>query len=204
MPEPWWRRLRLLRETIRNRKSARHFLNEIREKGAPVLTPMDKQILGELADKEFESVLEVGTGGGRLTYWFAYHGYQVVGIEPDKWYRDLVNHFMEEQRLPNCEIIDGDIHDIPFPSKSFDIVICNLVIEHVKSPDIAVFELIRCARKFCIVSTPFGFEGDSPDHIHHFLDENIREIFKPFNYSKRIILDRPGGNKVFLITIQRR
>ena len=73
-PEPWWRRLRLLRGTIKNRNSAKYFLNQIREKGSPVLTPMDEQILGELPDEEFNSVLEVGTGGGRLTSWCAYHG----------------------------------------------------------------------------------------------------------------------------------
>jgi len=203
MPEPCWRRLRLLRETIKNRKSAKYFLNQIHEEGTPVLTPMDEQILSELRDREFKSVLEVGTGGGRLTYSFAYHGYQVVGIEPDKWYRNLVNQFVEKRGLSNCEIIDGDIHDIPYPDRTFDIVVCRAVIEHVQNPDIAVSELVRCARILCIVSTPFGFESDSPGHIHHFFDDDIDRIFKPYNYSKQKLYDRPGGNKVFLITVQK-
>ena len=108
---------------------------------------------------------------------------------------------MEKQGVSNCKIIDGDIHDIPYPDGSFDIATANAVIEHVPKPDIAVSELVRCARHVCIVSTPFGFEGDSPDHIHHFFDDDIERIFRPFNYSKQIVYDRPGGNKVFLITV---
>jgi len=200
MPKSCWRRLRFLRETIKNRKIDRNYLKLIREKGSFVTTPMDEQILSKLP-REYKSVLEVGTGGGRLTYWFAYHGYQVVGIEPDKWYRALVNKFMDEQKLFNCKIVDGDIHNIPFANNSFDIVVCNLVIEHIRKPNVAVCELVRCARKTCIVAFPVGVEDDSPSHIHHFGDEDVKELFKPFKYSKQIVYDRPGGNQVFLVTI---
>ena len=82
------------------------------------------------------------------------------------------------------------------------ITICSEVIEHIQNYDIAVNELMRCTRKLYIITTPFGFECNSPEHINHFFDSDIDRIFNSFNYCTQKVYDRPGGNIKYLITVR--
>lgn len=77
-------KLRLLGEAIKNRRASECDLKFIRKSGTSAITPMDKHIISYLSAGDFKSVLEVGSGGGRLAHWFAYYWYKTVVIEPDK------------------------------------------------------------------------------------------------------------------------
>ncbi len=47
---------------------------------------------------------------------------------------------------------------LPYSSKSFDVVICNTVLEFIENPDQLVAELFRVGKKTVIISFPnFGF-----------------------------------------------
>lgn len=50
-----------------------------------------------------------------------------------------------------------DIHQIPFPENSFDVVLCNHVLEHVKDDIVAMQEINRVLRPegFAILQVPF-------------------------------------------------
>jgi Domain of unknown function (DUF4422)/Methyltransferase domain len=92
-----------------------------------------------------KSILEVGSGNIGVAH---YLKRKVVGLEPnfmgslDKWID------------PVC----GNILEIPFADRSFDIVLCVDVLEHLSetSRPRALSELIRCARSKVIISCPCG------------------------------------------------
>ncbi len=56
-----------------------------------------------------------------------------------------------------AEFFTGDIFDLPFADKSFDIVTCNNVLLHLPPPPAkALAELVRVAKKYVVIRTVFG------------------------------------------------
>ena len=64
------------------------------------------EILAEVADKSFGTVLEFGTGTGNLTAKLVDNGLTVIGIEPNEAMRKF-----SSERFPTLKIIDGDLLD---------------------------------------------------------------------------------------------
>ncbi len=48
----------------------------------------------------------------------------------------------------------ADIYRLPFKSDSFDLVLCNQVLEHLADPQQALVELLRVSRYYCLLSVP--------------------------------------------------
>jgi len=88
----------------------------------------------------------------------------------------------------HIEGICGDAHNIPVKDKSFDVVLCNDMVEHVTDPQKVIAELIRVAKKHLFIGVPLAFskreiEEFKPDlgaerdqHVHIFTPESFRQI----------------------------
>jgi ubiquinone/menaquinone biosynthesis C-methylase UbiE len=85
----------------------------------------------------------------------------------------------------------GSIYDIPFKDRSFDLVICNEVLEHVDDPGKALSELERVTKKYCLISVPhepwfmmanflrgknWSRWGNDIEHIQHWSRRGIRTL----------------------------
>ena len=92
LPASLWLNLRLFRETNINRKVAKDYIKQMLNDKSPITTQMDQHIIGACDVFEYKSILEVGSGGGRLSYWYLFNRKDFSGIEPDIWYRKLVNN----------------------------------------------------------------------------------------------------------------
>jgi ubiquinone/menaquinone biosynthesis C-methylase UbiE len=57
-------------------------------------------------------------------------------------------------RLPDVKIETQDIYQLPYDDKSFDLILCLEVLEHLKNPSSALKEIARVASKHLIVSVP--------------------------------------------------
>ncbi|MDD4893811.1 MAG: class I SAM-dependent methyltransferase [Candidatus Omnitrophica bacterium] len=55
----------------------------------------------------------------------------------------------------NSAIKKEDIQNLSFEDKSFDIILCQQVLEHVPDPPKAILELKRVAKKQLIISVPY-------------------------------------------------
>jgi hypothetical protein len=96
-----------------------------------------------------KSILEVGSGNIGVA---RYLKRKVVGLERD--FIGPVDEWLEPAH--------GNILDIPFADRSFDIVLCVDVLEHLSesSRSQAISELIRCARSKVIISCPCGSSAE--------------------------------------------
>lgn len=124
------------------------------------------------------AVLEVGVGEGEVSSrlaqrWPAAHH---IGVDlPDP---ELAVHW------PGAGFSGAfaDIARLPFPDRSFDLVLAIEVLEHVPDPPAALAEIARVARGDIIVSVPrepiwraanlargkyLGAIGNTPGHINH-------------------------------------
>jgi len=110
--------------------------------------------------------------------------------------------------MPNLEYITGDIespwadvkmdiHQIPFDNNTFDVVMCNHVLEHVESDEIACKEILRVMKPgaFAILQSPIDYNRnetyedssitDPKEREKHFLQDDHLRIFG-LDYGKRL------------------
>lgn len=69
--------------------------------------------------------------------------------------REYVTGDLIPQRPEHRQI---DVQELPFPSGSFELILCNHVLEHVADPDRAMTELGRCLTRdgHLVAQTPFA------------------------------------------------
>ena len=97
------------------------------------------------------TVLDVGGGHGQLTHPLCREGYAVTvvgsALSCEKRIRDLV--------LANkCEFVVGNVIALPFPDRSFDVVIAFRLVTHCERWPVLIKELCRVAKKAVVVDYP--------------------------------------------------
>jgi SAM-dependent methyltransferase len=124
-------------------------------------------------------VLEVGCGEGIVLATLAARlpGARFDGLELDETTLERAR-----ARCPGARLVRGDACELPFEDRSFDLVVCLEVLEHLPEPARALRELRRVARTGCLLSVPhepffrlgnalrgknLGRLGDPPDHVQH-------------------------------------
>src|SRR3990167_6486296 len=65
---------------------------------------------------------------------------QVVSLDLDAW--------------AHPDMVQGDLHHMPFKDKSFDLVLCTEVYEHLERPGEAMQEIGRVCRGIVVGTTP--------------------------------------------------
>lgn len=104
-----------------------------------------------------DSILDVGCGAGHylrslvedVTVPFRYTG---LDVTPD-FAAAAVRAWRHE---PRAAFTIGDVHDLPFADRTFDIVMCNNVLLHLASVVKPVGELLRVAKRLVLVRTLIG------------------------------------------------
>lgn len=106
-------------------------------------------------------------------------GERFIGGERLKGYRIINTDIIE---FSDVELI-SDAHFLPFRDESFDLVICQAVLEHTRKPWLVVNEIYRVLKKEGVVyvEVPFlqGFHA-SPTDYYRFTLQGIEEILSVF------------------------
>ncbi|MCH8004058.1 MAG: class I SAM-dependent methyltransferase [Nanoarchaeota archaeon] len=103
------------------------------------------KILSKYKDLEKSKILDVGCGSGYLGSVLHKKSKKYVGID-----------FADERKVKDFVFIRTDAINIPFRNNSFDIVICNHVIEHVRDQKKLLHEINRLLKKdgICYITCP--------------------------------------------------
>jgi ubiquinone/menaquinone biosynthesis C-methylase UbiE len=115
-----------------------------------------------------------------------------TGIDLNPRNLDLIR-----QRLPQQNVVLGDIEAMPFEDRSFSTVVCTEVLEHVPYPDKALAEMARVLKPggLLIGSVPCRSliwklrflsstcPGDEPFHNEYQLGE-VRELLRGFKVER--------------------
>jgi SAM-dependent methyltransferase len=88
-------------------------------------------------------VLDAGCGGGGMPLSFAEEADEVVAIDLVPRYADAGVRLARERGLRNLRFLQADGTALPFPDRTFDVVLSHAVIEHVAD---APRYLRECAR----------------------------------------------------------
>lgn len=109
-------------------------------------TTKGKEIALELIPRGAgERALDVGARAGVQTQWLKERGYQVTSIDV-------------EPVFDGCLQVDAN-ERLPFDDRSFDLIWCSEVIEHLKDPAFALSELRRVAKPgaLLVLTTPNSY-----------------------------------------------
>jgi ubiquinone/menaquinone biosynthesis C-methylase UbiE len=113
--------------------------------------------------EDTSSVIDIGCG----------NGYLLKSIK-DKFPNIELNGFdiKNENNLPGVIYTKGNIEKLPFADKSFDVVTCSHVLEHIVNIEKAISELKRITRRQLIIVVP------RQRYYFYTLDEHVN--FFPF------------------------
>jgi ubiquinone/menaquinone biosynthesis C-methylase UbiE/DNA-binding transcriptional ArsR family regulator len=107
---------------------------------------VEDAIRAALSDKPFRSLLDLGTGTGRMLEMFGPDIERGLGIDLSLDMLLLARDRLERAGLRNCSVRQGDIYDLPLANGSFDVVILHQVLHFLDDGGRAIREAARVLR----------------------------------------------------------
>ncbi|MBV9330643.1 MAG: metalloregulator ArsR/SmtB family transcription factor [Alphaproteobacteria bacterium] len=123
-----------------------------------------------LADRPFRSLLDLGTGTGRILEMFGPTLERGLGIDLSLDMLLLARARIERSGLRHCSVRQGDIYDLAVPANSFDVVIIHQVLHFLDDGARAVREAARVlapgGRLLVVDFAPHDLEFLREEHAH--------------------------------------
>jgi ubiquinone/menaquinone biosynthesis C-methylase UbiE len=123
-----------------------------------------------LADKPIRSLLDLGTGTGRMLEMFAADIERGLGLDLSLDMLALARARLDRAGLKNCSVRQGDIYDLALARDSFDVVIIHQVLHFLDDAPRAIREAVRVLRpggQLLVVDfAPHDLEFLREEHAH--------------------------------------
>jgi ubiquinone/menaquinone biosynthesis C-methylase UbiE len=131
---------------------------------------VEQAIQKALGDKPFRSLLDLGTGTGRMLELFGPQVERGLGIDMSLDMLLLARARLERAGLRHCSVRQGDIYDLSVPRDSFDVVIIHQVLHYLDDGARAIKEASRAlvpgGRLLVIDFAPHDLEFLREEHAH--------------------------------------
>lgn len=101
---------------------------EIMPKKCDFIYGWSRKRLFEMCDLKGKTVLDVGSGTGRLAFAAAEKAAFVVASEPVDALREYMRDMIAQKGITNMRVCDGMCDCLPFPDNSFDVVMSGHVV----------------------------------------------------------------------------
>jgi 2-polyprenyl-3-methyl-5-hydroxy-6-metoxy-1,4-benzoquinol methylase len=99
------------------------------------------------------NILDVGTGTGRAALMLARGGAHVTAIDASEQMLETARQRAAEQ-IVRVNFLRGDVHNLDFKDRSFDVVVCLRVLMHTPDWRRCLAELCRVADRLVIFDYP--------------------------------------------------
>ena len=138
-----------------------------------------------LADKPIRSLLDLGTGTGRMLELFGADIERGLGLDLSLDMLALARARLDRAGLKHCSVRHGDIYDLALPRDSFDVVIIHQVLHFLDDSARAIAEAARVLRpggRLLVVDfAPHDLEFLRDEHAHRrlgFASETVTQWMK--------------------------
>jgi ubiquinone/menaquinone biosynthesis C-methylase UbiE len=139
---------------------------------------VEEAILDTLGTQHMESVLDAGTGTGRMLELIASHVARGVGVDVSQEMLSIARDRLKD--VPHCQLRLADVYRLPFHEQSFDTVLFHQVLHYLDDPPAALREarrVLRPAGRLLIVDfAPHDLEFLRIEHAHRRLGFADREV----------------------------
>src|SRR5262249_55154724 len=131
---------------------------------------VEGEIKAALADRPFRTLLDLGTGTGRMLELLGPGLERGLGIDLSLDMLALARARLDRAGLRHCSVRQGDIYDLALPRDSFDVVILHQVLHYLDDGARAVREAARVLRPqgrlLVIDFAPHELEFLREEHAH--------------------------------------
>jgi ubiquinone/menaquinone biosynthesis C-methylase UbiE len=143
---------------------------------------VEAEIQAVLADRPFRSLLDLGTGTGRMLELLGPGLERGLGIDLSLDMLALARARLDRAGLRHCSVRHGDIYDLALPRDSFDVVIVHQVLHYLDDGARALREAARVLRPqgrlLVIDFAPHELEFLREEHAHRrlgFAEETVSQ-----------------------------
>ncbi len=143
---------------------------------------VEAEIQAVLADRPFRSLLDLGTGTGRMLELLGPELERGLGIDLSLDMLALARARLDRAGLRQCSVRQGDIYDLALPRDSFDVVIVHQVLHYLDDGARAIREAARVLRPqgrlLVIDFAPHEHEFLRDEHAHRrlgFAEETVSQ-----------------------------
>jgi ubiquinone/menaquinone biosynthesis C-methylase UbiE/DNA-binding transcriptional ArsR family regulator len=104
---------------------------------------VERAMLTALLARHPKSLLDVGTGTGRVLEVMAPHIERGIGIDVSREMLNLARVKLEQQQLKHCQVRQGDMYNLPKDAGGFDSISFHQVLHYADDPRAAVHEAAK-------------------------------------------------------------
>src|SRR5262245_9321020 len=145
-------------------------------------TAVEAAIETALADRPFRSLLDLGTGTGRMLELLGPRLERGLGVDLSLDMLALARARLDRAGLRHCSVRQGDIYNLALPPDSFDVVIVHQVLHYLDEGGRAIREAARVLRPqgrlLVIDFAPHELEFLRDEHAHRrlgFAEETVAQ-----------------------------
>lgn len=184
--------------------------NELRRLHVPEAR-VEEEIQQLLGKTPFDSLLDLGTGTGRILELLADRYRRGIGIDASRAMLAIARARLDEDGITHASVRQGDIFNLPLDRENFDVVTVHQVLHFLHDPAPAVAEAARMLRpggRMLIVDfAPHDQEHLRQEHAHArlgFAHDTVADWLKQAGLTIDRIVDlppTPGGEGALTVTI---
>lgn len=153
---------------------------EVMDEKCDFIYAWDKARLFELADFQGKTVLDIGSGSGRLAFAAAERAREVYASEPVDCMREYLRDKIKREKIENIRVVDGMADSLAYPDDTFDIVMSGHVVGDDYEGELS--EIYRVVK-------PGGWVLDCPgEGSRNFQPDGelLRRGFEEFHYTSSL------------------
>ena len=137
-------------------------------------------LLDLIGPSQVPAYLDLGTGTGRILELVSSRASRAVGVDLNAEMLSLARARIERAALNHVQVRRGDLFQLPYGERSFDLITLHQVLHYLEDPSAAVVEAARVLKpggKLVIVDfAPHALEFLRDDHQHRRLGFADKEV----------------------------
>jgi len=153
--------------------------DQLRELHAPT-TEVEKAMLDAVQAPLVDSVLDLGTGTGRILELFADRTRRGLGLDLSRQMLGVARARLDDDRLNHCSVRLGDIYDLDVHDNSHDVVVLHHVLHFLADPasalDVSSRALAPGGTLLIVDFASHELERMRTDHAHSRLGFDDSEV----------------------------
>lgn len=107
---------------------------------------IEQAILDQLSDQQFERVVDLGTGTGRMLSLLAPQTKEAEGLDLSHHMLTVARANLNRSEVRNARVRQGDVTATPFETASADLVLVHQVLHYLEAPEDVLTEAARILR----------------------------------------------------------
>lgn len=141
---------------------------------------VEKSLLEMMGERKVETMIDVGTGTGRMLEIFSPSITVGLGVDLSLDMLTMARSNLSDAGVDNCQVRLGDMYDLPVIGSSQDLVVIHQVLHFADDPARAVRETARVLREsgevFLVDFAPHDQEFLREEHAHRRLGFSNEEV----------------------------